>query len=361
MSKKHGPADKYIYEEEADEIGGTSVFHYGQPGTAKTSSLWQTAEIDFENDRNPLWRAQDSCQWIGLAAQGLPITLWIHDTVESFQFYLRGDKSQGLKKRKIDLERMDDIDVNIRRFEDFEELLRKADLSRVNCYFIPGDKSPDVKDRYFFYDKHRELFKDLNTRDFGDHIVWYADEVEDVLPDETKQPFYQLIYFIMPKRFGNLRKNNTSAKMAGHDPSGVFYKFRDKSNAVVYHGGANVKHDQVSQSVVNNLGRGEVVIAGYGYEKATFEMPYMPHETISWMPENNSVKLRMDFEAEIPNVVPDEAVDDDTDQSVQQVKRDTKVSTARKLYRDDDIDVSQRDLARVFDVSRPTIQDWVST
>jgi len=361
MTKKYGPADKYIFEKEAEEIGGTSVFHYGQPGTAKTSALWQTAKIDVENNRAPLWRGQDTCQWIGLAAQKLPVTLWIHDTVKEYEFYLTGDRSQNIEKKFVELEEMNGVDMEVKRFKDFSEIIENMELDRANVYFVPGDKSEKTEDRYFFYDMHRQLFKTLNTRSYGDHITWYCDEVEDVLPDETKQPFYQLIYFIMPKHFGNLRKNNTSAKMAGHDPSGVFYKFRDKSNAVVYHGGAKVKHPQVSQRIVNNLGRGEVVIAGYGYEKATFNMPFMPFETIPWISESNSVKLRMSYEADIPNVVPDEAVDDDTDQSVQQVKRDTKVSICRKIYRDDSVDVTQRQLAAVFDVSRTTIQDWLAT
>lgn len=360
MAQKYGAVDKYIYEEESEEIGGTIVFHYGEQGASKTTSLWQTAKIDVENGRTPIWRGQDTCQWIGLAAQDIPVTLWMHETVENYEFYLTGDRENGQEKQVIDLEEMEALDVRIKTFEDPKKITRNGELDRAHVYFIPGSKSSSLEDRYFFYDMHRRLFEAFNQREYGNHLVWYCDETGDVLPPETKQPFYHLIYFVLPKLFGNFRKNNVSAKGAAHDTSEIFFKFRDKSNAAVYHSGATVKHKGVRQDVVNKLGRGQVVVVGGAWERLDFEIPYLPHETIPWLPENNSVKLRMKYEAEIPDVLDDE-VSDDNDQSIQQVKRDTKVSTARKLYSDEKIEVSQRDLARIFDVSRPTIQDWVNT
>lgn len=309
MSKKLSQIDKYIYEEEADVIGGTLATFYGDQGTAKTSALWNCCKIDYKNNRIPLWRGQDTCQWIGLAAQRidsepLPVKLWIHDTIEDYQFFLTGDRQKGIESKEIDLENAEDVDIEIEQFSDAEELVDKLDPDRANVYIVPGDKSGDKKDRYFFYNFHKNLFRALNERMYGDHICYYIDEKGDVLPPETQQPFYQLITFVMPKEYGNLRKNNVSTKGSAHDQSEIFHKFRSKDNTDVYFGGAKVNAPSVDQQVVNNLDRGHFVIPGF--EKDHFKLPFMPDETIDWIPSGKKVELKMKFEAEIPNVVPDD-------------------------------------------------------
>lgn len=303
MSESLSQIDKYIYEAEAEEIGGTLLFFYGEQGSAKTTGLWNCAKIDLENQRIPLWRGQSSCQWIGLAANNLPVTLWIHDTVTEYEFFLKGDRRKGIESKQVELEEAEDVDIQIKRFSDAEELVNKLDPDRANVYIVPGDKRERKEDRYFFYNFHKNLFAALNNRRYGDHICYYVDEVGDVLPPETQQPFYQLITFVMPKEFGNLRKNNVSFKGTEHSQSSIFHKFRDKSNNSVYFSGANVKHKSVDQGVVNNLKRGHFVIPGF--EKDHFKQPYMPDETISWIPENSNIELKMSYDAEIPNVVPD--------------------------------------------------------
>ncbi|MDY6768612.1 MAG: helix-turn-helix domain-containing protein, partial [Candidatus Nanohaloarchaea archaeon] len=113
----------------------------------------------------------------------------------------------------------------------------------------------------------------------------------------------------------NFRKNNISLMGTGHDTSDINYKlWKVKANTLIYMQGANVKsiHNEIDQGVINRLDRGEFVIPGF--QKDHFELPKMPHETIGWIPNGSERKLRIQVEADIPNIVPSddasEALDD---------------------------------------------------
>lgn len=302
------PVEQYVLDEEADEIGGVITVLLGGQGAGKTVGLWNKAKIDIEAGRIVLWRGQETCQWIGLAANGLPVTIWLHSSIEEIQPHITGDIREGVGREDIaDLEDAEDVDIRVKEFGEPRELVENIDVDRVNVYYIPGGKSSENKDRYFFFKKHAELAEALNNRSYGNHISYLMDEIGDVIAMEQRKPFYTLTEFKLPEEFGQFRKNNISFMGAGHDTSDIHYKFwKVKANTLIYMREATVKsiHSDIDQKKVNNFKRGDFVVPGF--EKAHFEQPYMPEETISWLPESNARKLRMGVVARIPNIIPAE-------------------------------------------------------
>jgi excisionase family DNA binding protein len=300
------PLERYFYNEEAEEIGGLISLLLANQGAGKTVGLSIKAGVDFNQDRIVYWRGQDTCQWVLMAANGLPITLWVHDTITKFDPYITGDIRSGDTKDRIDLETASDVSVKVTRFSDVEELVENPDTNRVNVFYFPGGRSHSQNERYFFYRKHVDLAAALNRRSWGNHVSFLMDEVGDVLTTEKRKPFYALTEFKLPEEFGQFRKNNISMMATGHDTSDIHYKFwKVKANTIIYMRGAKVKksmHSNIDQDIVNGFDRGEFVIPGF--QKDHFEIPAMPHETITWMPEGSSRKLRIDIEADVPDIMP---------------------------------------------------------
>jgi hypothetical protein len=61
--------------------------------------------------------------------------------------------------------------------------------------------------------------------------------------------------------------------------------------------------EKVSQGVVNQLKRGQFVVPGF--DKDSFDIPFMPHDNIEWMPDHEDVLLKMEYSAELPDLRPD--------------------------------------------------------
>lgn len=308
--------DKVVKEKESDTIGGMVVCIWGEQGAGKTMALTRMVMYDmgisdpgqeFDSDkveRIPLWKGQQSCQWLLLAAQNLPVTLWMHESIEDFQFYLTGSKKNGLDKRYVDVE--DLMDVEIRSYETQEELVERLDTDRVNVYYIPGAKG-DQKEKYFYQYKNYELDKALNERDYGDHVTVSRDEISNEASTMRKGDFYELQEFLLPQEWEDFRKNKVSLRGAGHSTSDVNYKLHKvKCTGTIYMQGAKVhsRHGQINQRQINNQARGDYTVAGF--HAGTFKMPKLPDKVFDWMPSTNDVRLRVKIESDIPDIRPKE-------------------------------------------------------
>jgi len=304
------PIDRYVLDKEADKIGGVVTFLFGEQGAGKTLAMVNKAKIDYEEKRIVIWRGQESCQWILLAAQKLPITLWMDKNINNFEFYTTGNIKTDSETRKINIEEAKDIDVKIKEFEEPKEIIENPETDRINVYYIPGDKSDHIKDRYYAVSETADLWKAMNRRTWGNHICYLIDESPDILAPETQQPLYPLITFVMPKEMGNFRKNNISNMNNAHHRSEIYHKFHKyKSNSDIYFRAAEVrsKYSQIDQNAVNKLDRGQFIVPGW--ERGKFKIPYLPYETISWMRDEPEFELKMNFEATIPDIRPEKDVE----------------------------------------------------
>lgn len=298
------PIEKVVLEEESETIGGMIVMIWGEQGAGKTMALTKMVMKDMENQRIPLWKGQETCQWILLASQGLPITLWIHETIEDYEFYLTGSRRQDIQKQKLKLDEKEDLDIEIKTYETQEELVENLETNRVNVYYIPGSNGGE-KHKYFYQKENYLLDKALNNRDYGDHVTVTRDEISNEASSMQKGDFYQLQEYMLPSEWEDFRKNKISLRGAGHSTTDVNYKLHKvKATGTVYMQGGHVhsRHRQLDQSIVNNMDRGDFVVPGF--EVGEFEMPKLPHETFDWIPETNEVRLRMDSTASIPDVRP---------------------------------------------------------
>jgi len=310
------PIEKVVLEKESGTIGGMVVLIWGEQGAGKTMALTRMVMYDMGIDevgqefnpeqckRTPVWKAQTSCQWLLPAAQGIPITLWVHESVENFSFYLTGSRKQGIDKRELNLDELDGLDVEIKRFADFEKFVENLRMDRLNAYFLPGSNGDEVQ-KYFFQRKSFELCKTLNEREFGDHITLNWDEVHNEAPDIQRKPFYDLQLNMFPSQWEDFRKEKISLRGLGHGYTGVNHKlYGEKETGTIYMQGAKVhnKHKLIDQAKVNNMNRGEFVVNGF--EVGTFSMAKLPHKVFSWMPKSNEVRMKMRVDYDVPDIRP---------------------------------------------------------
>lgn len=312
------PIEKVVLEKESGSIGGMVVLIWGEQGAGKTMALTRMVMYDMGIDdvnqsfdpekcrRIPVWKAQTSCQWLLPAAQGIPVTLWIHEDVTDYNFYLTGSRKDDIKKRMLNLSELDGLDVKIKRFSDWQEFVDGLKLDRLNCYFLPGSNG-NQKDKYYYQRKSFDLCKKLNNRDFGDHITLNWDEVHNEAPDVQKQPFYDLQMNLFPSQWEDFRKEKVTLRGLGHGYTGANYKLYDeKETGTIYMQGAKVhnKHTMIDQGQINAMDRGDFVVNGF--EAGSFDMPRLPHNVFSWMPESNSVRMKMDVSYNVPDIRPEE-------------------------------------------------------
>lgn len=321
MSNDKPIAAKYLENSKSETIGGTLLLMVGPQGSGKTVALWKLAMTDFKQNRVCSWRGQTNCSWIGLAANGLPITLWMHETIEDFEFVLRGSKREGIEAKKIDIESAEDVDVKIRQFSDPEELVEKLEIDRINVHYIPGEKSENEAEFYFFLDMERRLAKALNEREWGDPVSKFDDEFGNVGTEDDSYPYHRLVKYAIPNEYADFRKNGINERAASHSTSEIHYKlWQVKFNNLLYMSGAKVKTrktPEVDQRKVNNLPQGHFVISEGIFDKDHFEKPTLPHEGISWMPRQKSRRLNVRLEYDIPNIVPEnEKTEVELDESV---------------------------------------------
>lgn len=298
------PIEKLILEEESGEIGGMIILIIGEPGAGKTFGLARMVEIDMENNRIPLWTGQKSCQWIVPAAQKIPVTLWMHESIKEYEFFTTGSKKDNIPQQKVMIDRKNDLDVEIRQFTEPEEIVENIDTQRLNVYYIPGSNGGE-KEKYFFQKKNLELAQALNNRRYGDHVTWNADEIQNIAPDITRNPFHELQMDQFPSQWQDFRKNSVSMRGTGHGYSEINWKYyNNKANGIAYMQGGKVHsdHSMIDQNTVNGMKRGEYVVNGF--EAGKFKLPESPKKVFGWIRDHDNVELKMDYKADIPDVRP---------------------------------------------------------
>lgn len=311
------PIERTILEKESAKRGGMLVMIWGEQGSMKTMSLVRMVMIDMGMDnvgdnfkpekvrRIPIWKAQTSCQWILLAAQGLPVTLWMHESVEDYKFKLTGSKRSGLNKRILNLDALEGLDVEIKTFSDPEEIVENLNPERVNAYFVPGS-SGDKVEKYFYQRMNYNLCKALNNRDFGDHVTLSWDEVQNEASDKTKGDFYDLQMEDFPNQWEDFRKNRVSLRGTGHSHNEVNYKLhKNKVTGTVYMRKAQVhsRHKSIDQGIVNKMEPGQFVVPGF--EPGEWEMPKLPDQVFDWLPSHEDVRMKMEVEYDVPDIRPE--------------------------------------------------------
>jgi hypothetical protein len=314
------PVEKLVYEEESRNIGGMIVLINGEPGSGKTTTLTRMVMIDMGIDnvggkfkpenvrRTPFWIGQKSCQWILPAAQGIPVTLWIHESIDDFQFKTTGSRKAGIEPRKLDITDQEKLDAEIERFSNVSKLANEYKLDRLNVVYFPGSNGGE-KEKYFYQYKNYELASELNSRDYKDHVTINADEIQNIAPDKNRRPFYDLQMEMFPTQWQDFRKNNISMRGTSHGYAEINWKFYDlKANSIIYMQGGRVhkNHTEIDQGSVNTMERGEAVVPAGEFEPATFNGPEDPANVFPWIANHEDVELEMEMEAEVPDVRPDE-------------------------------------------------------
>lgn len=315
--KQLSEIENKIFEKNSDKRGAMLLMLWGEQGSMKTMSMVRMVMIDMGVDnvgdeykpdkrrRIPLWKAQTSCQWILLAANGLPITYWMHKSVDDYTFKLTGSKSAGLKSRKVQPEDLGGVDIEFKTFEEPEEIVEKVDPNRVNAYFIPGSAGNEA-DKYFYQKKTLELCQALNSRDYGDHVTLNWDEVQNEAPDKTNGDFYELQMSSFPTEWEDFRKNRVTLRGSGHSHNEVNWKLhKNKVTGTVYmrKGQVHSRHTEVKQSEVNNMRPGQFVVDGF--QAGNFDIPKLPDKVFDWMPSHADVKMKMEAEYDLPDVRPE--------------------------------------------------------
>lgn len=314
--KELSEIESKIYEKNSDQRGAMLLMLWGEQGSMKTMSMTRMVMIDMGVDnvgdefkeenirRIPLWKAQQSCQWILLAANDLPITYWIHESVNDYTFKLKGSKRSGIKSRKIDPRDMEGLDIEFKEFSEPEEIVEGIEPDRVNAYFIPGSSGNEA-DKYFYQKTTLELCQALNERDYGDHVTLNWDEIQNEAPDKTNGDFYELQMSSFPTEWEDFRKNRITLRGTGHSHNEVNWKLhKNKVTGTVYlkKGQVHSRHTEVSQSAVNDMRPGQFVVDGY--QPGEFDMPQLPAKEFGWMPDHPDVKLKMEVDYTVPDVRP---------------------------------------------------------
>lgn len=298
--------ERYFFNKER-KIGGLIIVLLGGQGSGKTVALWNIGQIDYNQDRVVLWRGQKSCQWLGLAAQNIPTTVWLHDSIYNPEFFVSTTINEP-KPSELNIEEKKDIDVKIDWFNGPQDLVDKiqkqrktSEKTRANVYYIPGFEQGNRKKRFWAYQTHADLLLALTNRYWkSTHVSLLLDEVDEVYGDMRRQPFDKITEEQYPSAFKDFRKSNIKCVSSAHDTSDIHYKFwKNKANGRVYMREAIVNDidSYVKQGIVANLNRGSFIVpAGGKIEKDHFNIPNLPHESISWLEEERKVGLKFDWE-----------------------------------------------------------------
>jgi transcriptional regulator with XRE-family HTH domain len=147
--------------------------------------------------------------------------------------------------------------------------------------------------------------------------------------------------------------------LAGHGTQDMHYfVWKIKSNTIAYMNGANVKsfHSEISQSSVNRLDRGSMWVAPKSLEE--YALAY-EEKDLDWSKQDEHLDLQISdsLEDELENEKDEE---DDDEVTVQEVKNSTKKTVAKRLYEDDELDLTQRDIAERLDISQASVSNAVS-
>lgn len=333
------PIKEYFQEPNLD-IGGATVTLTGPPGCGKTNSLIQLAIMRLNEGQKVLWRSTKQCQWAGFLANDVEVTFWLHDSIEDVDAWL--SKKSGVE----DLELDSVPGLTVKRFSDPEQLVSDLDSGVVNAVQVPG-LNGEKFERYFFKKTWIDILEALaNRKDVANPISFFTDEGGDIWPcqQQLKKPFYSLVVERTPPLLSQLRKQMVFLYIAAHSTHDLHYfVWKIKGNTIGYMSNANVKnnlHQEVDQSIVNKLSRGEIVVPPMDRDRF---MLANEAEDLSWV---DGGKFRIKLESDIPDLINDG--DDDSSNS-----KLNRAQAAAKLY--EETSYTQSKAADIYDVSQSAI------
>lgn len=345
------PTEEYLKNPDPG-IGGATIPIIGKPGSRKTTSLARMVQLHLNRGHIPIWRGTQQCQWLFFLANDIPVTLWMHESINKYEAYIQGSRREGVSKKTIDLHDK----IEIKEFSDSDELVDRIDSKKVNVVNIPGLDSDQDSDVFFFRNFWVELMDSLIKRDYGDFVTLVLDEIGDIFPSQQqlRKPFYQLVRDLPPK-LAQLRKNNVWLFCAGHGTHDMhYYIWKIKSNEICYMYGAIVKNEltpTINQKGVNNLKRGHILMRGG--DKSRFKEINTP-QSLDWIPDSDNRKFRMKWEADIPNLL--ESSDEEEGKSEMEIRKEI----AKKLYCDTDLDLTQSTVAGLVGISQKSVSNAVN-
>lgn len=347
------PINEYIKEPNM-KTGGCLVTLTGPPGCGKTNTLVQLAINRFEEGQKVLWRGTDQAQWAAFEANDVPVKVWIDDNISRLEAWVSEEdttKNVDVRSRFSEVE----------RFEDETEVVEKASSDHINVCMVPGMLG-EKHEKYYFRKTWINILEALVKRkNVAEAYSFFTDEGGDLWPcqQQLRKPFYSLVVEQTPPLLSQLRKQNVFMYIAAHSTHDLHYfVWKIKGNTIAYMSNANVQrdiHTSVDQTKVNKLDRGEMVVPPVS--RASFKLAY-EQEDLDWV---SGGKFRVKSHADIPNKLEDEDDSGDSNPNPQTVKTSTKKEIAANLYEDDDLNLSQKDIADKLGISQGSVSNAVSS
>jgi transcriptional regulator with XRE-family HTH domain len=224
---------------------------------------------------------------------------------------------------------------------------------------VPGLFGNGKQGRTYFTEKIIDILEEIvkreNTYNFVD---FFTDEAGDIWPcqQQLSGDQYNQVAERTPPLLSQLRKQNSFLYCAAHGTQDMHYfVWKIKSNTIAYMNGANVKsfHSEISQSSVNRLDRGSMWVAPKSLEE--YALAY-EEKDLEWSKDDEHLDLQIkdSLDEKLEN---EKEEDGQADISVQEVKTSTKKTIAKRLYEDEDLDLTQRDIADRLDISQASVSN----
>jgi len=240
-------------------------------------------------------------------------------------------------------------------------VVEQSKQEQVNVVNIPGVFGNGKEGRVFFTEKCIDILEAIirreNTYNFVDFVT---DEAGDIWPcqQQLSGEQYNLVAQRTPPLLSQLRKQNSFLYCAAHGTQDLHYfVWKIKSNTIGYMSNSNVKnfHSSLKQSWVNQLDRGEVRVPpkdqleyALAYEEQDLEWVDGEHLDLVWEDSLDEHLAEQEEKEE----------DDDSDEK--EINKSAKAEVAKTVVEfledelDDEIDVTDTDIAKCIDVSQPT-------
>lgn len=165
------------------------------------------------------------------------------------------------------------IKAKVRVVNDFETLLRKCELERLNVIYMPP-----IDERKHWINFAGFLGQRIPYNYASPYISLFIDEVEDLLP-EARTPGVSKEVTAFLSQMKEFRNFIISMYCATQQPSDVDYGARGKMQYRIFLQGANVpRKSRVRQRLVDKLKIGEGIVSGSLF--GGFKFPNYPRRKI---------------------------------------------------------------------------------
>jgi len=336
-------------------IGGAVIPIIGVPGCGKTNVLIQLALLRKQDGHKILWRGTEQGEWIKFLANGEKVTVWNHETVDG----VRVKKSDQTKVERINLEEVPNVEV--RNFKHPSTVVNDSSQDRINVVNVPGVFGHGKDGRAFFTEKIIDILEEIVRRENTYRFVdFFTDEAGDIWPcqQQLSGDQYNQVAERTPPLLSQLRKQNSFLYLASHGTQDMHYFiWKIKSNTICYMSNSKVKnfHTEVSQKKVNRLKRGHMIVPPL--ERVSYALAY-EEEDLQWAKGKHIDLEIMDSLEE--KLKQEKEENDEGNPNPQTVKTGVKKTIAKNLYKDEELDMSQKDIADRLGISQSSVSNAVS-